>query len=353
MPHSGRKGIVMANLLENDYSMMYVGDQPWHKLGVEVQETNGVCSINAACAAVPVLDSPLYYPQACIAGINELIPVPDTYAVVRMTDNKVIGSVGAQAAQASASPQRLIQTATELLGGREIPGVSTAGFLRGGSLMWISLGLGKHTLVSSNGFQDETNYFFTLCADFCGRMSTSGMINSVRVVCNNTLTSALRQFGSDASDTRVKHTRNHETRLTDATKVWSQALNDFESYKARMELLASSPITDAQAKIVVEALFSVKEGVEVSTRTMNNIEKILHLYQGDGMGSDSWRGTAYGLLQATTEYATHHTVVRGARTSDGTVVDGQADRIIDSAMFGNGAAFGMRTFDLLTALVAP
>jgi len=83
----------------------------------------------------------------------------------------------------------------------------------------------------------------------------------------------------------------------------------------------------------------VKEGVgKTNERSM---AKALGLYEGEGMGAAfaSSDGTAYGLLNAVTEFIDHH---RRAKT---------VDHRVDSAWFGTGAAVKNRALEQAMSLV--
>jgi hypothetical protein len=72
------------------------------------------------------------------------------------------------------------------------------------------------------------------------------------------------------------------------------------------------------------------------------MEKVQSLYEGKGRGSDmeSARGTAWGLLNAVTEYVDHE---RRARSSE---------YRMDSAWFGPGAEIKQKALDAALQLVA-
>ena len=72
------------------------------------------------------------------------------------------------------------------------------------------------------------------------------------------------------------------------------------------------------------------------------MEKVQNLYEGKGRGSDmaSARGTAWGLLNAVTEYVDHE---KRARSSE---------YRMDSAWFGQGAVIKQKALNAALQLVA-
>lgn len=319
----------MAHDLENAESMIYVGDQPWHKLGVCVGDKP--VTVDAMIQALPSANSGLVY-QPCYTNVGGVsVALPDTFAAVREVGQKVVGVVGAQAAQSGASPARLTEIARELLEG--LAGVSTAGFLKGGSVMWIALKLGQQTLVAKDGYKDEQEYFFNLFDAFDNSMRTCGQTSSTRVVCANTARAALRTLGTMAGDMSIKHTASQSARLIDAVETWKEIVKDYETFQSRMVALSVAKIDDQIAEKVVKEILGNSE----SKRSENNATRILDLYHGQGIALSHWVGTGFGLFNACTEYADHMSVVRGGRDSQGNVKD--SSRILDSVMLGKAAEF--------------
>ena len=71
------------------------------------------------------------------------------------------------------------------------------------------------------------------------------------------------------------------------------------------------------------------------------MNRALELFNGQGMGSmlDSSKGTAYGLLNAITQYVDHE---RRARSTDNR---------LDSAWFGQGAVIKQKALDNALAML--
>ena len=72
------------------------------------------------------------------------------------------------------------------------------------------------------------------------------------------------------------------------------------------------------------------------------LQKVQSLFEGHGRGSelDSAKGTAWGLLNAMTEFVDHE---RRSRSDENR---------LDSAWFGQGAAMKQKALDLALQLVA-
>jgi hypothetical protein len=77
-------------------------------------------------------------------------------------------------------------------------------------------------------------------------------------------------------------------------------------------------------------------------KTPRAMQQVLALFEGRGRGADlpSAKGTAYGLLNAVTEFVDHERRARGT------------DYRLDSAWFGQGASIKQRAMDEALRLVA-
>ena len=115
----------------------------------------------------------------------------------------------------------------------------------------------------------------------------------------------------------------------------------WDSFRATIVRLANKPVLAEQGEDIVAKLFATAPApvaVEAA-REMAGYGKVLALFAGEGKGAtlDGVQGTAWGLLNAVTEYADHH--VR-ARSDENRFV---------SAQWGPGAALKAKALDALIA----
>jgi len=103
--------------------------------------------------------------------------------------------------------------------------------------------------------------------------------------------------------------------------------------------LVSKVISSATAKELIDLLIPVKEGASkaAKTRAANKQDVLMGLLNG-GMGTHipGVKGTAWGFLQAVTEFSSHHATYRdtsgkpGGRTAE--------ENRLDALWFGQGQA---------------
>jgi hypothetical protein len=143
------------------------------------------------------------------------------------------------------------------------------------------------------------------------------------VVCNNTLQMAR------ADKACVKIT--HRSEFNPATVKAFMGLNDtaWSTFKQDMVRMANTPVTFDTAERVLTELFKTPETA--------GYKKVLDLFAGAGIGSqlDGSQGTAWGLINAVTEYADRHVRARN-----------DANRFV-SSQWGPGAALKTQALNLL------
>jgi phage/plasmid-like protein (TIGR03299 family) len=123
------------------------------------------------------------------------------------------------------------------------------------------------------------------------------LFTPIVVVCQNTLQMAMRAGQGRVS---IPHTRefNERTR-TEAKETLGIAREQMEAFEQDANILVEKTMNDEDVQEVLAAVFGKQERVQA---------KIIELYEGDGMGStlEARVGTAWGLLNAVTEYYDWH-----------------------------------------------
>jgi phage/plasmid-like protein (TIGR03299 family) len=328
----------MAHEIEAN-NMVYCGDKPWHDLGVKLSD-NPNATISEVLAANPLFGSGMTYRPVMVAdGQGGFVEVADNFVPVRTFDSKILPAVvGAQQIQSSASPRRLLQSLENIVGAGKAA-IHTGMFLREGKVFVVTAKLGAPIeLTAPDGSKDTSEYYITACTSFDGSLRTALYRTLTRVVCANTLRAS---FDDRDMTVKVKHTKSHETKLVNAEQQFASLVVGYENFKTQLEQLAATKLTDVQANEVFFDVLGISDIQTASTRSKNTLVVIQDLYNG-GMGNAPWTGTAWGALNALTEYADHRMVVRGVRDSEGDVLDTSQEatsKVIDSQLFGAGHIF--------------
>ena len=215
--------------------------------------------------------------------------------------------------------------------------LETAGVLKGGRKFWALARTGQNTSLKGN---DLVNGYLLLATSCDGTLATTATPTTVRVVCNNTLTIAV-----DGATRAIKVP--HSTRF-DAQAVKKQlgiAVSQWDEFMYRMRHLAERKVQWHEAMgYFMQVLCDAQPNNPLPDALPNEraLRRVQSLYEGRGRGSqlEAANGTAWGLLNAVTEYVDHE---RRARSNE---------YRMDSAWFGQGAVIKQRALDAALQLVA-
>ena len=221
--------------------------------------------------------------------------------------------------------------------------LETAGTMFGGRKFWALANIGDDCEIVPG---DKVGGYLLLATATDGSMATTGQFTTVRVVCNNTLTMAL----GNASETKAKI--SHRTTFNPDTMrdKLGIAHEQFAHFRHAALRLANKSVRKSTAEeLTLRLLAPAKVLADIAHASADDIAKVVEgrgfnsimaLFEGQGKGAklDGVAGTAWGWLNACTEYADHH--VRA--TSD--------ENRTHSAWFGTGADLKQRAAELATSL---
>ena len=180
--------------------------------------------------------------------------------------------------------------------------IETAGCLRGGAMLWALARTNRE--LDMGGDVVRGYYLLTTAND--GRAATVATATSVRVVCANTLKQALAHLVDPIT---VRHTTRFD--VSSVSKRLAGADTEWATFAESVRLMAAARITRMDAgELTRKALKLDTDDVETS----RGYHKIMSLFDGHGRGSrmDSTYRTAWGWLNAVTEYVDHHAIERQA-----------------------------------------
>jgi len=309
------------NIVNGRASLMYVESAPWHGLGQKLSHpATAEEAIQAAGLDYTVVKRPL---QAIINGREKKL-VPGHFATIRTDSKEILGVVGSRY-----SPIQNREAFTffdSLVGGDEAI-YETAGALNRGEKVWILARLPGY--IKLNG-KDVIQKFLLLYNSHDGSSLIRAKLTPIRVVCNNTLSMALA--GAD-QEVRIKHTPNALEKLEEAHKLLGLSNSVYDLLETIFKRMALKKVTDKQLIEYVEALIPDNPESESNARTENIRETILRLHESVD-DAKAIRGTAFGALNAISEYTDHM-----ATTKD-------PDKRLNSVWFGSGEKLKVKAFEL-------
>lgn len=322
----------MAHLVEQ---MAYVGDAPWHGLGSALSPKQPLeIWQREAGMNWQIQESPVHFKADASGHLGTIHSFPEQKVLYR-SDTKAPLSVVSNRYQV-VQPREVLEFYRDLT---EVSGyeLETAGVLKGGRKFWALARTGQATTLKGN---DQVNGYLLLATSCDGTLATTATPTTVRVVCNNTLTISLN--GATRA-IKVPHSTRFDQQAV--KKQLGIAVSQWDEFMYRMRALAERRVQSKEAMaFFMEVLCDTSAHSPIPNVLPNKraMEKVQSLYEGRGRGSDleSTRNTAWGLLNAVTEYVDHE---RRARSSE---------YRMDSAWFGQGAAIKHKALGAALQLVA-
>ena len=306
----------MAHLID---SMAYTGQTPWHGLGNILPPHQSLdVWLQAAGMNWTIEQSDVLYQGAPDNPI--LHTYPDSKVLYR-SDTLAPLSVVSQRYNV-VQPHEVLHFYQDLVeaGGFEL---ETAGSLKGGRKLWALAKTGQDLMLKGG---DLVKSYLLLATSCDGTLCTTAQFTSVRVVCNNTLQVAV---GNQTGAIKVPHSTQFDA--TAVKQALGLGVSQWDHFGQYAKELSQRPVAPQEALRFFSDLLAqpLDEESIVLTRS---VQRLYELYQGAGMGAElvSSHNTAWGLVNAVTEYVDHHRRTRSQ------------DHRLDSAWFGQGAQLKSR-----------
>ena len=180
--------------------------------------------------------------------------------------------------------------------------MSAAGTIFDGRKFWATAQIGEAAPLS---VVDKIGGYLLISSSADGSSATEVRRTSTRVVCRNTL--AIAQ-GEGAACVKVSH--RSEFNATKVKQFMGLNTAAWDAFRHQVVRLANVSVEQDRAEFLTAALLGKGDSPAAldKGREVRGFEKIISLFNGAGMGAnlDGVRGTAWGWLNAVTEYADHH-----------------------------------------------
>jgi phage/plasmid-like protein (TIGR03299 family) len=268
-----------------------VAPSPWHKLGFELASpATSKEALEASGLDFTVVKKPL----KDILKVDHGADVTNRWATLRTDTGDVLGIVGEnyepiQNRDAFGFFDRLVGDGEAIY--------ETAGALGKGERIWILAKLPGYIKVRD---KDIVSKYLLLSNSHDGSSLVQMKLTPIRVVCNNTLTAALKGAG----EINIRHTLNAGEDAAQALSLLGLSNALYEELEAIFNRMALTKITDAQLLDYVKALIPDIEENEGNAGSEGIRNELLGLYQ-NGQGAGLSRGTLWGAFNCVTEYADH------------------------------------------------
>ena len=322
----------MAHLIEK---MAYVGATPWHRLGNQLPPKQPI-EVWAEKAGMEwqIRETPVRYLTEQAGALGSILSFDDQKVLYR-SDTKVPLSVVSSRYQV-VQPKAVLEFYRDLT---EVSGfeLETAGVLKEGRKFWALARTGKSMALKGN---DVVNGYLLLATSCDGSLATTATPTTIRVVCNNTLTIALN---GASSAIKVPHSTSFDAQAV--KKQLGIAVSQWDSFMYSMKTLSERKVKNHEAMNYFLKVLCQPDRALDQTAVLTNeraLKKVQSMYEGQGHGAEllSASGTAWGLLNAVTEFVDHEKRARSQEFR------------LDSAWFGQGAGLKHRALQHALQLVA-
>ncbi len=315
-------------------AMAYIATSatPWHGLGQRVNPDSSVeewreaAGLNWQAMRAQVQYENDHLGQLCAFADKHVLYRSDTHAPISVV------SSGYQIVQ----PDSVLEFFKVLAETGQFS-IETVGAIKAGRRIWALARVGENAKI----LDDEVAPYLLLATSYDGTMATVAKFTTIRVVCNNTLQASLRNASGRAQVT-VPHSA-----IFDAKSIRSDlgiALDSWDEFMIRAKRLANRKISDAEMDAFLLELIEPPYGKSYTPEQVRNgkgYQRIVALFHGGqmGAGQDAINGTAWGALQACTQYVDHE---------KGRLQDNR----IDNAWFGPGDRLKSKAMEILERVAA-
>lgn len=284
-------------ILKNGEAAMFAVSRHtvWHGLGQRVDEAlTAEQAIKEAHLDWGVEKEPVYLKRG-----DDFAIMDGKFSVTRIQDQKSLGFVGAD--YMPFQNHEAFDFFDTLVDSGEAK-YETAGALYGGRRIWLTAKLPETMLVAGG---DEADMYLYLETSHDGSKATTVGISPTLIVCQNTLNMAMARAKQSFS---IRHTESAKGKVQEAREALQLTFKFADAFKLEADELCSIKTTNEIFAEILKANM-----VWQPKATPRNIDAILANRNESQTIRDETRFTAWGAVQALTEWSQHK---RGFRTDE-------------------------------------
>lgn len=312
--------------------MAFVGETPWHGLGQKLAEGQGIETWQEAAGMNwKVQRAKVRFATAADgAGMQTW---EDQHVLFRSDTKAPLGIVSDS--YEVVQPRAVLEFFRDLTTEAGFV-LDTAGTLNGGRRFWALARMPEASITPTPGDRIQGRVLLATSAD--GTMRTTCKTVAERVVCANTLAVAMGERNA-----RGLVSVSHRS-VFDAAAVKAQMAESVEAFVAfgrQAQLLALAPVSREDVDTFIRNLTATEAKSDPKmVRESKAYREILGLFLRNGRGAEQQgvAGTAWGLLNAATEYYDHKAPARSVNNR------------LQSAWFGVGEEKKAKAFTAALAL---
>lgn len=321
----------MAHMIE---TMAFHGATPWHKLGTVLDSKMPAQDALQLAGLDWTVDTRTAY--GLCGGM--FVPIANANAVHRVnadgSDRDCLGVVGDR--YQPIQNTELAEWCDALSLASEGRAYAEAlGSLDGGKRVWVLMRHNGDEGIKVPGDDSRMDKYLLCCSSHDGSLQLQMRLTAVRVVCQNTLSAALRDNDNVIS---IRHTSGAQARLDAAIRAVGKVDSYFEGFAKLADEMTRTRMTRDSFESIVAALTPVPADKPVPAVTQNKRDEMMRLLDTT---PGAQPGTAWGAWMALTDYADHYSAVRGA---NGDATERRAQQQLTTAQ-----TFKQTSLDLICA----
>lgn len=227
------------------------------------------------------------------AVYRPMLQVPDKFATVRTDNNQPLGIVG--------SRYEVIQNSEafdfiDSIIGEGVADYETVGALGEGETVFITCKLKKEMIIN----KDLIDQYLLITMSHDGSSSITVMFTPIRVVCNNTLSAALKGTKNKVT---IRHTKSAKDKLELSKQLLGIVDQQGLTYEETFKRIHKQLIFDEEAQNIIAFSLGIdiKCAEDISTRSQNMFNSAWEYYH-TGIGQKEIIGTGWGVYNAVTGY---------------------------------------------------
>lgn len=138
---------------------------------------------------------------------------------------------------------------------------------------------------------------------FSGKVKITAAICPLRIVCQNQFNFA---FKNTANTVQIRHVGNADAKLKEAKEVLKLSADYMQELNTMAEHFASMKLTGKKAEMITDYLFPMPtEDMNPFKRASMEEARAKFIAAHDAEDNRNFRGTAWGMINAYTDYLTH------------------------------------------------
>ena len=315
---------------------MYAGEGAWHGLGTVIESAaTSADAIKLAGLDWTVEKWPLFARQPAPGDVSTL--APRSLANVRTDTNAILGIVGHQ--------YRVFQNVEafdfmDALVDDKLAMYETAGSLKGGRRVWMLAKIPKEYRV---GKDDVVQPYVLLTNAHDGTQSLRVFPTTIRVVCQNTLTLAIRMAQGGIS---IPHWPKLDSRIREARHALGVVHTRLDKFGEEMVALANRSLNGSESRAYFDSIFPTTDDTAAAKRNEKIVAQVLTNFDNSRNRMPGIEHTAWAAYNAVSEWTDHGRPSRGKTPTE------KADNRLNSIWFGRSNTIKQQAYQAALALVA-